>query len=292
MRNWKEAYKLLQNSPEWNKLEKYIKDFDENKSPKVENIWKIMNEVWDDMGLNNKDYNLEKVSEYYSHPVWFLNGLFIETDRESMRHRKSIAEYFKGKKRLKILDYGGGFGTLAKEIVKQSPSSQVDIFEPLASEYAYKNTNNFKNIRIVDYLREKYYDVLVNTDVLEHVEDPISLISIYNNCLKEGGLLISHWNFTPCIKCHLPKHFHFRYTFDKIIPLFGFSKEIKNIKHGYFFKKFKNITKQDLNNAYRKEKISKLFYPLNKIIEEVKKIVVIILKKIRMYDLVKRVTRR
>ncbi|MHC2995805.1 MAG: hypothetical protein IBV53_09935 [Candidatus Atribacteria bacterium] len=49
MRNWKEAYKLLQNSPKWNKLEKYLKDFDENKAPKVEDIWYIMNQVWDDM---------------------------------------------------------------------------------------------------------------------------------------------------------------------------------------------------------------------------------------------------
>jgi 2-polyprenyl-6-hydroxyphenyl methylase/3-demethylubiquinone-9 3-methyltransferase len=55
------------------------------------------------------------------------------------------------------LDYGGGFGTLAKEIVKQSPSSQVDIFEPLASEYTYKNTKDFKNIRIVDYLKENFF---------------------------------------------------------------------------------------------------------------------------------------
>ena len=290
--DWKEAYILLQKSKEWNELEKYLKDFDENKFLGVEDMWKIMNQVWNDMGLDSKEYDLEKLKKYYSHPVWFLNGLFIETDRESMRHRKSIAEYFKDKRRLKILDYGGGFGTLAKEIVRHTPSSQVDIFEPHAAEYAYTNIKDFKNIQIVNYLKEKYYDVLLNTDVLEHVEDPINLILIYNNCLKEGGLLISHWNFSPCIKCHLPKHYHFRYTFDKIIPLLGFSKEIKNIRHGHFFKKNKNIIKQDLNNAYRKEKISKLFYLLNKIIEKTKNIIAIILKKIRIYDLVKRVIKK
>jgi len=288
MKRWKEAYKLLQKSPEWNKLKKYVKDFDENKSPKVEDIWEIMNQVWDDMGLDNTDSNLDKFSKYYSHPVWLFNGLFIENDRESMIHRKSIAEYFKDKRRLKILDYGGGFGALAKEIAKVSPSSQIDIFEPHATEYTYKNTNNFKNIRIVNNVKKNYYDCLVNTDVLEHVEDPINLILIYNNCLKENGFLISHWNFTPCIKCHLPKHFHFRYTFYKIIPLLGFSNEIKNINHGHFYKKIKNTTKKDLNNAYRKEKISKVFYSLNKTIEKIKKIIVIILKKIRMYDLAKR----
>lgn len=92
MKNWEEVYKLLQNSLEWNKLEKYLKDFDEKKSAEVDDIWNIMNKVWDDMGLDNKNYNLEQLSKYYSHPVWFLNGLFIETDEISMNHRKSIAQ--------------------------------------------------------------------------------------------------------------------------------------------------------------------------------------------------------
>jgi len=71
MKSWKEVYKLLQNSLEWNKLEKYLKDFNENKPPKVEDIWNIMNKVWDYMGLDNENYNLEQLNRYYSHPVWF-----------------------------------------------------------------------------------------------------------------------------------------------------------------------------------------------------------------------------
>jgi 2-polyprenyl-6-hydroxyphenyl methylase/3-demethylubiquinone-9 3-methyltransferase len=292
MKSWEEAYKTLQNSSEWNELEKYLRDFNENNIPTVEDIWKIMNQVWDDMGLDSKNYNSEQLSRYYSHPVWFLNGLFIEIDRESMRHRKSIAGYFKNKENLKILDYGGGFGTLAKEIAKITPSSKVDIYEPYASKYAHENIQDFKNIKIVNNLKENYYNVLVNTDILEHVEKPIELIAIYNKCLRKGGILISHWNFTPCIKCHLPKHFHLRYTFDRIVPLLGFTKEIKNERHGHYFLKVKNITKEDLNNAYKKEKVSKLFYPLNETIEETKRIIVIILKKLAMYDLVKRVIRK
>ncbi len=251
-----------------------------------------MNRVWDDMGLDNIEYTSDELGKYYSHPVWFLNGLFIESDEESMSHRKSVAGYFTSKKSLKILDYGGGFGTLAKEISAQTPSSQIDIYEPYVSKFAFENIKNFYNINIINFLKENYYDVLVNTDVLEHVEDPISLISIYNNCLKDGGHLISHWDFAPCIKCHLPKHFHFKYTFEKIIPLLDFSNELKNNRHGHFFRKQRNVSTKDLNKAYQKEKISKLLYPLNKIIEEIKKIVVIVLKKLAMYDLMKRVVRR
>ena len=289
MTDWKEVYKVLRESKEWEKLKEYIKDFNENNSPKVEDIWKIMNQVWDDMGLDNKYYDSERLSKYYSHPVWFLNGLFIEIDQESMNNRKSLAGYFENKENLMILDYGGGFGTLVKEIAKITPSSEVDIYEPYASKYAYENIQEFKNIKIVNNLKENYYDVLVNTDILEHVEKPIELIAIYNKCLKKGGMLISHWNYTPCVKCHLPKHFHLRYTFYRIVPLLGFTKEIKNERHGHFFKKIRNIRIEDLNKAYKREIYSKMIYPLNVVGDKVKRIIVIILKKVGIYVWVRKI---
>ena len=100
MREWKEAYKLLKKSKEWNKLRKYLEGFNEFKSPNINDIWRISDQVWDDMGLDNKDYNLEQLGKYYSHPVFFLNGLFTEFDQESMSHRKSIAGFFKNKKNI------------------------------------------------------------------------------------------------------------------------------------------------------------------------------------------------
>ena len=292
MMDWKEAYILLQKSNEWNELRKYLKGFNEFKSPNIDDIWRILNQVWSDMGLDNKEYDSEQLSKYYSHPVWFLNGLFIEIDQESMNNRKSLAGYFEDKENLMILDYGGGFGTLAKEIVRVTPSSKIDLYEPYASKYAYTNVKDFKNIKIVNNLKENYYDILVNTDILEHVEKPIELIANYNKCLKKSGMLISHWNFTPCIKCHLPKHFHFGYTFEKIIPLLGFSREIKNDKHGHYFKKIRDVKPENLDKAFMREKYSKLIYPLNVVGDKIKRIIVIILKKLAIYDLVKRVIRR
>ena len=290
--DWKEAYTLLQKGNNWDGLKKYLKNFDENNPPKVDDMWKIMNQVWDDMGLDNKEFDSEQLSMYYSHPVWFLNGLFIEIDQESMNNRKSLAGYFEDKENLMILDYGGGFGTLAKEIANVTPSSKIDLYEPYASKYAYKNLEDFKNIKIVNNLKENYYDVLVNTDILEHVDKPIELIANYNKSLKKNGILISHWNFTPCIKCHLPKHFHFRYTFGKIVPLLGFSGEIKNDKHGHYFKKKRDVRIENLEKAYKREKYSKIIYPLNVVGDKSKRIIVIILKKLAIYDLVKRVIRR
>jgi len=39
-----------------------------------------MDLVWDDYGCDNKNLNWENIGKFYSHPVWLLNGLFIETD--------------------------------------------------------------------------------------------------------------------------------------------------------------------------------------------------------------------
>lgn len=289
MMDWKEAYILLQKSNEWNELRKYLKGFNEFKSPNINDIWRILNQVWDDVGLDNKDFNSEQLSKYYSHPIWFLNGLFIEINQESMNNRKSIAGFFKNKKNLMILDYGSGFGTLAKEIAKITPSSKINIYEPYASKYAYENIQDFKNINIINNLKEDYYNVLVNTDILEHIENPIELIVIYNRCLKKGGTLISHWNFTSCIKCHLPKHYHFRYTFNGIVPLLGFSEEIINERHGHYFKKIRDVRIEDLSKAYKREKYSKLIYPLNEVVDKIKRIIVIILKKIGIFEWVRKI---
>ena len=59
MTDWKEVYILLRESKEWEKLKGYLKNLDKYKSPKVEDIWCIINQVWDDMGLNYTDYNLD-----------------------------------------------------------------------------------------------------------------------------------------------------------------------------------------------------------------------------------------
>ena len=272
MKKWTEAYEVLINSEHWSELKKYKHILSRNYVPSVKQIWWILDDVWVRMGLNNRYYTEYQLQKYYSHSVWFLNGLFIEVDEQSIEHRKSLAKFFVNKKDLRILDYGGGFGTLAKEIAKQTPSSIIEIYEPHASKYAIDNIKEFNNIKIVDSICEHNYDVVVNTDVLEHVENPIQLVGTFNQLLKDNGVLIAHWNFTPCIKCHLPKHFHFQYTFgSEIVPLLGFSKEISNRFHGHYYIKKKNITPEDLKHAYFKEKLSKKLYTLNVIQEKFKK---------------------
>ena len=65
--------------------------FSKHSPMEVTDLWKMMDIVWDEMGCDNSNLEPDKIAEYYSHPIWTLNGLFIEQDDVSMGHREAIA---------------------------------------------------------------------------------------------------------------------------------------------------------------------------------------------------------
>lgn len=183
------------------------------------NIWQLMDMVWDKLGCDNKNLNWSNIDKFYSHPVWLLNGLFVEQHALSMQHRNEISDWIANKSSIsKILDYGGGFGTLARLIADKNPALLVDIYEPHPSDYSKQKISDYSQIQFISSIKEKY-DVLVSTDVLEHVPDPLKTFEKMILSLKADGYLIIANNFFPVIKCHLPQIFHLRYTFNVFAKL-------------------------------------------------------------------------
>lgn len=43
----------------------------------LEQLWQVMDEPWKEFGCDPNVMD-ERIGAYYSHPVWVLNGLFIE----------------------------------------------------------------------------------------------------------------------------------------------------------------------------------------------------------------------
>ena len=201
--------------------EQLLQSQNPNIADDLEQIWYLLNKTWQDMGCDNKNLNWDKIARFYAHPVWLLNGLFIETHELSMQIRKNIALYISQQGFKRICDYGGGFGTLAREIAQICPDIEIDIYEPFPSEYGKKCIENFANIRFVSELKKDYYDCLVSTDVLEHVDNVLETFNIMLESLQIGGKALIGNCFYPVIDCHLPKHFHFRYTFRHIATLMG-----------------------------------------------------------------------
>jgi 2-polyprenyl-6-hydroxyphenyl methylase/3-demethylubiquinone-9 3-methyltransferase len=244
--------------------------------PTLEDIWYLIDYVWDEIGCDNTRPILSKINAFYNHPVWLLNGLFIEAHEVSIQHRSFVADWIKyHSPEIKcILDFGGGFGTIARMISKNCPNLAVDILEPSPTSYAIGKSNIFSNINFLSALNTNkmhLYDCVIAFDVMEHMIDPIATLKKLIDHTTHGGYLIFANNFHPVIKCHLPSTFHLRYTF----PLFAYILGLKNIErypnsHIHIYRKLDSIR---LNNVIirKLETVSKVFYPFFKIISKIRK---------------------
>jgi 2-polyprenyl-3-methyl-5-hydroxy-6-metoxy-1,4-benzoquinol methylase len=237
----------------------------ENIGDDLEQMWYLMDLVWIDYGCDNKCLNWDKISNFYSDPVWLLNGLFIEQHSISMGHRHAISDWIVNNKFVNVVDYGGGFGTLARLVAKKKSNIKMDIYEPHPSEFGLKRAGEYKNIKIIEKLNLNY-DCLMSTDVLEHVPDPLKDLSKMIRSVKMGGHLIIANAFYPMIECHLPQNFHFRYTFNLFARIMGL--EVVGPLNGSHATIFKKVNNQKI--SWKKlrfyESLSIVIYPFFRVL--------------------------
>lgn len=182
-------------------------------SPSLGQIWMLMDQAWEECGCDQQHYEPNHYRDFYNHPVWLLNGIYIEQDPVSMGHRRWITNAVASLGAKQILDFGGGFGTLARLMADRLPSSEIAIYDPHPPAHGLQACRGYPNITFVDTLQPLNYDTLVCTDVLEHVHDPLSMLADMVATVKPGGHLIIANCFAPVILCHLPCTFHLRYFF-------------------------------------------------------------------------------
>ncbi len=223
-------------------------------------MWFLMDLIWDDYGCNSKQLNWDNIGKFYSHPVWLLNGLFIEQHCVSMGHRHAISDWIVKNCFKNVVDYGGGFGTLARLIAEKNSTVNMDIYEPHPSEFGLKRAAEFQNIHIIGNLSSNY-DCLMCTDVLEHVPDPLKDFSVMINSVKINGYLVIANAFSPLIKCHLPQDFHFRYSFNMFAKMMGL--EVVGTLEGSHATIFKRVNGKDFywSRIRLYEKFSRISLP-------------------------------
>lgn len=246
-------------------IEKLLKREDKNIQTDLEQMWYLMDLVWGDYGCDNLNLNWKNIGDFYSHPVWLLNGLFIEQHEVSMEHRHAIGDWVLKNELKHIVDYGGGFGTLARVIAAKDQDIKMNIYEPHLSEFGLKRASEYRNINIIEKL-ENQYDCIISTDVLEHVPDPLNDFADMTKSIKIGGYLVIANHFYPVIKCHLPQVFHFRYTFNKFAQMMGL--EVVGVLEGSCATIFKKTS--EIEPSWRKirfyEKLSKYAFPIIEIL--------------------------
>jgi 2-polyprenyl-6-hydroxyphenyl methylase/3-demethylubiquinone-9 3-methyltransferase len=232
--------------------------------PKVEDIWRLMDEVWDELECDNLKPEPEKLKRFYNHPVWLLNGIFIEQDPVSMGHRIAIRSWIENRRNKvkRLLDFGGGQGTLGALIAKTGNGICIEIFEPYPSSSAEKKLKHLKNVKFVSE-HSGFYDCLLSIDVLEHVVDPVGTLDRMIATLRQGGYMIIANNFHPVIKCHLPTTFHLKFSFRLLVHLMGMRREgpCPGSHAEVYVKTGKRIAWVWIKAAERVSKL--LYYPLH-----------------------------
>ena len=239
----------------------YLMGFSQHPVISVEKLWEEIDRVWNELSLSNKrPLQSQSVKNFYSHPVWILNGLFSALDSESVNHREAIANYAKSLSSKKIADFGGGFCELAIQLSKSCPTSSVNIIEPFPSELGKYRISEHENISFLNSLDESY-DLLIAQDVLEHVDQPIKLAAQLSHALSKDGIAIFANCFFPYIECHLPKTFHLRQTSPWVVKPAGleYVGSVAGASHCQVFKKIDDVNHKLL---YRRERYSKLIGPL------------------------------
>jgi 2-polyprenyl-3-methyl-5-hydroxy-6-metoxy-1,4-benzoquinol methylase len=243
--------------------------FAENSPLDLNDLWRMMDIVWDEMGCDSENLDFDKISAYYSHPIWTLNGLFIEQDQVSMGHREAMATWITSNNISNVLDYGGGFGTLARLIATKDREIKIDIHEPFPSQLAIAKMQEFSNVNFVSSF-DRSYDCLVCIDVLEHVDNPLELFGTMIENVKVGGFLVIANCFHPDIKCHLPSTFHFRHTFDQFARVMGLQVMGRcDGSHAMLYKKVE-AKAFDWKKIHELEQQSRKNFPVNQAISSSK----------------------
>jgi hypothetical protein len=224
----------------------------------LEQIWYLMDLVWDNYALNNYKPDSDQLQKYYSHPVWLLNGLYTEADPDSIRHRSMLSTWIKSKTSINtVVDIGGGIGFLARLISSDNPGVYIDVLEPFPSDYAKRMVQGYSGVKFISNLK-KTYDCITLMDVLEHVEDPVEMVYSLIPYLSDQGYMITGNCFKPVIKCHLPCTFHLHYSFVEIVQTLGFDF-VEKIP-GTHIEIFKKVRSVNLSAARDREEVSKAIY--------------------------------
>lgn len=200
--------------------------------PSLQQLYKLMDDTWREIGCD-EDLSESNLSAFYSHPVWLLNGIFIEQDQTSLNNRKIFLDYIVDESPVRVGDIGGGFGTLARMIGKACPHTQIEVIEPHPHPEAIRRANELSNVNYCPELSGQY-DLLIATDVFEHVPDPITLVQATASHLKPNGKYLIANCFYPVILCHLPQTFHFRYSWNVVLAALGL-KPGKQVAYGWEF---------------------------------------------------------
>ena len=223
--------------------------------PGLRDLWMLMDQAWIESQCD-VDEPGHRLAVFYRHPVWLLNGLHSLYDQQCKLDRERLLQAISPYSPMRILDYGGGFGNLARSVASSLPNSIIHVLEPYPHPLAIELSKQHDNIDFVGSV-ESAYDMVIASDVFEHLEDPIHAASDCAHVLANDGLLLVANCFSPVILCHLPRNFHMEYSWTSIMTAMGLVEVEANSR----FSLHRKSSSLSLSSARREEAVSRALFP-------------------------------
>ena len=269
--SWKEVVQRLSEDSRWPQAAKYLSQSEQFSGLTLSRVWQILDQAWKE--LLEKSQNKADLSkflhEYYQHPVWLINAAFSESDEATINDRLAAVRLISHVQPRKILDFGGGIGTVSRLCAMNLPETEIiDLIDITEFRHTIKQyLSEFPNIRILEKA-DPLYDAVISTEVLEHLMDPIAAVVEINRLLRMGGAFAASWSFAPCAKCHLPQNFHLQKLMLWIIRslgfgFYGFERRGSTV---YGFVKHSEVTPEMLKRARFLGFCSRLPVPLERLL--------------------------
>ena len=112
------------------------------------------------------------------------------------QYTKLLFKYFPKKKKLKILDIGGGAGETAKKLISLGHSVTIIVPSDILSKRCIENTNNkakVHNIRFEDYepKKKQTFDLCLFSESFQYIPAKIALKKAKELLNKGGQILVA-----------------------------------------------------------------------------------------------------
>lgn len=162
------------------------------------------NRSWEDVQEELADDDVH--AEMYKESNFMVRGLFN-------KRFDLIYDFIKDKKNIKLLDVGCGDGFFLEKIKNLG----FDVYGTDISKKRLKRAaKKMVGVKLFNYKAEdmpfknNFFDIIICTDVLEHVEDPSKVINEMKRLAKNGGFVIvsfpneSLWTFCRALLLRFP----------------------------------------------------------------------------------------
>jgi SAM-dependent methyltransferase len=177
------------------------------------------NSSFDD--VEKRIYGNPEIMTYHMHGLVLAQFLWFDQYERLLFFSENLKKYHNNIQ--KYLEIGGGHGLYINEAITLIPeTSQFDLVDisqsslDLAKGIVNNNRINYYLKNIFDFSDDEKYDFITMGEVLEHVEDPLSLLQKIANLLSTAGVCY----ITTPINAPMIDHIYLFNNEDEIRDLF------------------------------------------------------------------------